>query len=33
MIGIPELLIVVGVLVMAGSYILIIRHMLERADK
>jgi hypothetical protein len=33
MIGIPELLIVIGALTLAGGYVLIVRHMFERVDK
>ncbi len=33
MIGIPELLIVLSAMAMAGGYILIVRHRLDRADK
>lgn len=33
MIGIPELLVVVAALALAGGYILIVRYMLNHADK
>jgi hypothetical protein len=33
MIGIPELLVVIGAMALAGGYIVIVHHMLDRADK